>query len=113
MVSIFHSFYGCGLWFMVFNATFNNISVILWRSILLVEETEVPGENHRTVASQFDLSFNDFLDWFRTGLTMWYYLFIIISINFIHLINYLYNPTEIWRSIKLRPHDPSLYFADV
>jgi hypothetical protein len=25
---------------MVFNATFNNISVILWRSVLLVEETE-------------------------------------------------------------------------
>jgi hypothetical protein len=31
---------------MVLNATFNNISVILWRSILLVEETGVPGENH-------------------------------------------------------------------
>jgi hypothetical protein len=31
---------------MVFNATFNNISVILWRSVLLVEETRVPGENH-------------------------------------------------------------------
>jgi energy-converting hydrogenase Eha subunit E len=28
---------------MVFNATFNNISVILWRSALLVEET---GENY-------------------------------------------------------------------
>jgi hypothetical protein len=27
---------------MVFNATFNNISVILWRSVLLVEETGVP-----------------------------------------------------------------------
>jgi hypothetical protein len=27
---------------MVFNATFNNISVISWRSILLVEETRVP-----------------------------------------------------------------------
>ena len=26
---------------MVFNATFNNISVISWRSVLLVEETEV------------------------------------------------------------------------
>ena len=25
---------------MVFNATFNNISVISWRSVLLVEETE-------------------------------------------------------------------------
>jgi hypothetical protein len=30
----------------VFNATFNNISVISWRSVLLVEETGVPGENH-------------------------------------------------------------------
>jgi hypothetical protein len=27
---------------MVFNATFNNISVISWRSVLLVEETEYP-----------------------------------------------------------------------
>ena len=26
-------------WFIVFNATFNNISVISWRSVLLVEET--------------------------------------------------------------------------
>jgi hypothetical protein len=33
---------------MVFNATFNNMSVISRRSILLVEETEGPGENHRT-----------------------------------------------------------------
>jgi hypothetical protein len=39
--------------FMVFNATFNNILVILWRSVLLEdpEETGVPGENHRPVAS--------------------------------------------------------------
>jgi hypothetical protein len=35
---------------MVFNATFNNISVISWRSVLLVEETGGPGENHRPVA---------------------------------------------------------------
>ena len=27
---------------MVFNATFNSISVISWRSVLLVEETGVP-----------------------------------------------------------------------
>ena len=33
--------------FMVFNGTFNNISVILWQSVLLVQETRVPGENHR------------------------------------------------------------------
>jgi len=30
---------------MVFNATFNNISVISWRSVLLVEETGGLGEN--------------------------------------------------------------------
>ena len=35
---------------MVFNAAFNNISVISWRSVLLMEETGVPGESHRTVA---------------------------------------------------------------
>ena len=39
------------LWFMVFNATFNNISVISWWSVLLVEEKGVLGENHRPVAS--------------------------------------------------------------
>jgi len=29
----------------------NNISVILWRSVLLVEEARVPGENHRSATS--------------------------------------------------------------
>ena len=32
---------------MVFNATFNNISVLSWRSVLLVDETGWPGENHK------------------------------------------------------------------
>ena len=32
---------------MVFNTTFNNISIISWRSVLLVEETRVSAENHR------------------------------------------------------------------
>ena len=36
---------------MVFNATFNNISAISWRSVLLVEETGVPGEYQRPAAS--------------------------------------------------------------
>jgi hypothetical protein len=36
---------------MVFNATFNTISVISWRSVLLVKETGGPVENHRHVAS--------------------------------------------------------------
>jgi isovaleryl-CoA dehydrogenase len=36
---------------MVVNATFHNISVMSWQSVLLVEETIVPGENNRPVAS--------------------------------------------------------------
>ena len=38
-------------WFMVFNDTFNSISFISWRSVLLVEETGVPGEIHQPVSS--------------------------------------------------------------
>ena len=36
---------------MMFDRTFNNISVISWRSGLLVDETGVPGENQRPAAS--------------------------------------------------------------
>jgi hypothetical protein len=40
-------YFGVFVWFMVFNTIFNNISV------LLVEETGVPVENHRPVASHW------------------------------------------------------------
>jgi hypothetical protein len=36
---------------MMSNAIFNNISVILSQSALLVEKTEVPRENYRPAAS--------------------------------------------------------------
>ena len=36
---------------MVLNATFNNISVISWRAVLLLEKTGVHGENHRPAVS--------------------------------------------------------------
>jgi hypothetical protein len=36
---------------MMFNPTFNNISVISWWSVLLADETGVSGENCRPVAS--------------------------------------------------------------
>jgi hypothetical protein len=38
---------------MVFNATFNNISVISLWSVLLMEETRVSKENHRPAASHW------------------------------------------------------------
>jgi len=41
---------------MVFNDTFNNISDISWRSVLLVEKTR---ENHRNAANHWHtLSYN-------------------------------------------------------
>jgi hypothetical protein len=44
---------GLGLWFMVFNTTFNNISAISLHPVLVVEEAGVPGENPRPWASNW------------------------------------------------------------
>ena len=49
-----HLLYIEGYGFMVFNATFNNISVTSRRSALLVWETGVPAENHHSVASHWE-----------------------------------------------------------
>ena len=48
------------LWFgfMVFNATFNNISVMSWWSVLLVEETGVSRENKPVTSHRQTLSHN-------------------------------------------------------
>jgi hypothetical protein len=40
---------------MVLNATFNTNSIISWRSVLLVEETRVHGENYRPAANHIML----------------------------------------------------------
>ena len=37
----------------MFNATFNNISVMSWQSVLLVKETGVPRENQRPATSHW------------------------------------------------------------
>jgi len=38
---------------MIFNATFNNISAISWRSAIMVEETGGPAGNHQSAASHW------------------------------------------------------------
>jgi len=38
---------------MVLNATFNKISYISWRSVLLMQEIGVTGENYRSATSQW------------------------------------------------------------
>jgi hypothetical protein len=54
----------------LFDATFNNISVISWRSVLLVEETGVPGENLLKLNNSFlgkkqSMIYQTYLDHFR------------------------------------------------
>jgi len=61
---------------MVFNTTFNNISVISWRPVLLVEETEVPGENHRSVGSHCLVQFRIIL---LSMAKLWYITLTIIG----------------------------------
>ena len=51
VISYFVPFEWLGVRVMVFHATLNNISVISWRSVLLVDETGGPGDNHRPAAS--------------------------------------------------------------
>jgi hypothetical protein len=46
---VFNQAYELGLW--CFKATFNNISVISWWSVLLMEHTGVLVENHRPAVS--------------------------------------------------------------
>ena len=46
-----HKASGLRFRFMVFNVTFNNITAISRRSVLLVEEIRVPEENHRPAES--------------------------------------------------------------
>jgi hypothetical protein len=40
-----------GLWYLMPHSLINNISVISWWSVLLLEVTGVHGENHRPAAS--------------------------------------------------------------
>jgi hypothetical protein len=69
---LYTDFKQCQCWFMVFNATFNCISVISWWSGLSLKETGGPGENHRPVTSHWQtllhnvVSSTPRLSWVRT-----------------------------------------------
>jgi hypothetical protein len=50
-----------GVRVMMLNTTFNNISVIMWRTVLLVEETGIPGENHPCEEIRLEIQIKNFL----------------------------------------------------
>jgi hypothetical protein len=64
--------------FMVFNATFNNISVISWRSVLLVEEI---GENHWPVVSHWQTLSHNVVPDFLQSILLLIVVFLKISRN--------------------------------
>ena len=84
----------------VFNTTFNNISAISWRSVLLVEGTGVPGENHRRIASHWQtLSYNVVSSTLRHE---W-------GSNSQLIAQIVVNLTTIWS--RSRPRQPHLFFC--
>jgi len=73
---------------MVFNATFNNISNISWRSVLLVEEI---GENHRpTTRHRQTLSHNVVSSTHRLG-GIRTHTFVVIGTDCIGICQYNYH----------------------
>jgi hypothetical protein len=71
---------------MVFNATFNNISVISWWSDLLVEETAVPGD--RLGVNYFQIYVIDYIT--ITLQFSWLHYITITSIFKCNWLNYNY-----------------------
>jgi hypothetical protein len=67
---------------IVFNATFNNISATSWQSVLLVEETVLPWENHRPVTSHWQtlshnvVSSTPHHEWGSNSQLWWWYVLI-------------------------------------
>jgi hypothetical protein len=80
---------------MVLNATFNNISVISWKSVLLVEETRVPRENHWPATSHWPTLSNNVVSSTPKVLKTCYYDLIMICFFFVIFLYILLNKFHI------------------
>jgi hypothetical protein len=102
---------------MVFNATLNNISVIPWRSVLLMDETRVPGENyHRPVTSHWQTLSHNVVSstlrlsgiWSLGPLWSWSYDNWIYN----YICNQCLSPLILWVWIPLRRDLPNATLRD-
>ena len=75
--------------FIVFNAIFNNISVIWWQSVLLVEETGLPRENLRSFENDWE---GHLANWrgrfFLHTKPATVFLYIVVNIEKSHIISF-------------------------
>jgi len=60
---------------MVFKASFNNISIISWRSVLLVDETGVPVENNGQEPNCREYVFLEPENYFHAKRKSYYYFY--------------------------------------
>ena len=76
---------------MVFNATFNKTSAILWRSVLFVEET---GENHRPVPSPWKTLLHNVVS--STMIWLKYCLMVLNNkLQYSNLVNFIISPLNL------------------
>jgi hypothetical protein len=102
---------------MVHNATNNNISFILWRSVLLVEESEVPRENHPPVPSQWqtELPFQHPIGTFFSALQLIFFFvhkehsFVFNGCAVLNLVKYIINPKYPEKTTHLSQVSDKLY----
>ena len=97
---------------MAFNATFNNISVLSWRSVLLVEETVVPGENNRPAASHIMLYWvNEYTSPERDSNSQRQCWLALIQLPYDHDGPSFIRPSPLqWNSGLIRDRDESLFY---
>jgi hypothetical protein len=111
--------------FMVFNATFNNNSVIWWRSVLLMEETEVPEKtidlSQVTDKLYHIMLYRVHLDWgkklLRAYVVLFYYVpnqnkvFLSCLTTLVVIGTDCINPTTIWS--RRRPLFVCVFILDI
>ena len=73
---IYTFYWNWDIWKVEVKTTFNNISFISWRSVLMVEEAGVPRENHQPIASHWQTSSHNVVSEYTSPDTYVNYIFL-------------------------------------